>query len=82
MHVEIKYLPQILNEKSRKYLFVAIDCASRWVYFVIFAEKFASNAASFLKRLIDKAHFRIKIVFTNSGREFTDKFYRIGQRRS
>ena len=37
---------------ERKYLFVAIDRASRWVYFDIFAEKSASNAASLLKRLI------------------------------
>ena len=81
VHVDVKYLPQMPDEKSRKYLFVAIDRASRWVYFEIFAEKSASNAASFLKRLIDKAPFRIRIVLTDNGREFTDRFHRGGQRR-
>ncbi|ABK43882.1 putative transcriptional regulator, fis family [Magnetococcus marinus MC-1] len=31
VHVDYKYLPQMPNESSRRYLFVAIDRASRWV---------------------------------------------------
>jgi hypothetical protein len=30
VHVDIKYLPQMPDEKARRYLFVAIDRASRW----------------------------------------------------
>ena len=31
-HVDVKYLPQMPDEDSRRYLFVAIDRATRWVY--------------------------------------------------
>lgn len=31
VHADIKYLPQMPDEESRKYLFVAIDRATRWV---------------------------------------------------
>ena len=30
MHVDIKYLPAMVDEQGRTYLFVAIDRASRW----------------------------------------------------
>ncbi len=32
VHVDVKYLPQMADEPRRKYLFVAIDRATRWVY--------------------------------------------------
>ena len=31
IHVDIKYLPQMRDERARRYLFVAIDRATRWV---------------------------------------------------
>ena len=30
IHIDIKYLPQMSDETSRRYLFVAIDRATRW----------------------------------------------------
>ena len=35
VHIDIKYLPQMPDETRRCYLFVAIDRATRWVYFRI-----------------------------------------------
>ena len=32
LHMDIKYLPQMPNEAARRYLFVAIDRATRWVF--------------------------------------------------
>jgi hypothetical protein len=32
VHVDIKYLPQMSDESQRRYLFVAIDRATRWVF--------------------------------------------------
>ena len=32
LHVDVKYLPQMADESSRRYLFVAIDRATRWVF--------------------------------------------------
>ena len=30
IHIDVKYLPQMADEASRRYLFVAIDRATRW----------------------------------------------------
>ena len=35
MHIDVKYLPQMQDEASRKSLFVAIDRTTRWVYLEI-----------------------------------------------
>ena len=32
LHVAVKYLPQMADETTRRYLFVAIDRATRWVF--------------------------------------------------
>lgn len=32
VHIDVKYLPQMADETSRRYLFVAIDRATRWVF--------------------------------------------------
>jgi hypothetical protein len=32
VHMDVKYLPQMQDESSRRYLFVAIDRATRWVF--------------------------------------------------
>ena len=81
VHVDVKYLPKMPDETSRKYLFVGIDRATRWVYLEILPEKTASNASDFLKRLIDKAPFKIKIILTDNGKEFTDRFSPTGERK-
>jgi hypothetical protein len=38
------------DEEERKYLFVAIDRATRWVYMEILADKSAASAQGFLER--------------------------------
>jgi predicted transposase YbfD/YdcC len=44
LHIYVKYLPQMVNETSRCYLFVAIDRATRWVFIGIHNNKTAANA--------------------------------------
>ena len=44
LHVDVKYLPQMADETSRRYLFVAIDRATRWVFIRIYKSKTAANA--------------------------------------
>lgn len=46
LHVDVKYLPQMPDEKERRYLFVAIDRAPRWVYLEILQDKSAKSASS------------------------------------
>ena len=81
VHVDVKYLPKMPDETSRKYLFVGIDRATRWIYLEILPEKSASNASDFLKRFIDKVPFKIKIILTDNGKEFTDRFSLTGERK-
>jgi transposase InsO family protein len=80
VHVDVKYLPKMADEASRRYLFVAIDRASRWVYLAIMPDKSAQSAASFLKRVTKAAPFRISKVLTDNGKEFTDRFDVHGER--
>jgi transposase InsO family protein len=82
VHVDVKYLPQMPDETSRKYLFAAIDRATRWVYMEIRANKSADSAQGFLKNLLQKAPFVIAKILTDNGKEFTDRFCAIGQRQS
>lgn len=80
VHVDVKYLPQMPDETQRKYLFVGIDRASRWVYLEVMADKSARSASRFMSRLIRNASFKVSIVLTDNGKEFTDRFCATGQR--
>lgn len=80
IHIDIKYLTQMKDETSRKYLLVAIDRATRWVYLEVVKDKSAKTAAAFLKRLVEKAPFRIEKILTDNGKEFTDRFIANGER--
>lgn len=46
LHVDVKYLPQMQDETKRRYLFVAIDRATRWVFVQIKGNKTAASAES------------------------------------
>ena len=71
----VKYLPQMANEGSRCYVFVAIDQATRWVLISIAKARTAAAAGRFLKTLASKAPFRIETVLTDNGTEFTDRLF-------
>ena len=80
VHVDIKYLPRMPDETYRKYLFVGIDRATRWVYMEIRASKTAESSRSFPSDLIEKAPFIISKILTDNGKEFTDRFGPSGER--
>ena len=48
VHIDVKYLPKMQDEASRKYLFVVIDRATRWVYLEIRKDKHAKSAQAFI----------------------------------
>ena len=48
VHIDVKYLPKMQDEASRKSLFVAIDRATRWVYLEIRKDKHAKSAQAFI----------------------------------
>ena len=47
--MDVKYLPQMQDESQQRYLFVAIDRATRWVFVQFKANKTAASARAFLK---------------------------------
>ena len=80
VHVDVKYLPKMPDETRHKYLFVAIDRASRWVFIKITATKSAAAASRFLDELVERAPFKISKLLTDNGKEFTDRFCATGER--
>ena len=45
VHAHIKYLPQMPVETDRRYFFVAIDRATRWVFVRIYADQTEASRA-------------------------------------
>jgi transposase InsO family protein len=80
VHVDVKYLPQMPEEETRRYLFAAIDRATRWVYVEILPTKSAGAARAFLERLLKAAPFKVTTLLTDNGKEFTDRFCSSGER--
>ena len=80
VHIDYKYLPQMPDEDRRRYLFVAIDRASRWVYVELKADKSARSANAFLKALLKAAPFTIHRLLTDNDKCFTDRFLATSQR--
>nr|BAL54721.1 transposase [uncultured beta proteobacterium] len=80
LHIDVKYLPQMPDEEKRRYLFVAIDRATRWVYLEIHEDKSAETATRFLANVLANAPFVVRTVLTDNGKEFTDRFSPAGER--
>jgi transposase InsO family protein len=75
VHIDVKYLPQMADEKARSYVFVAIDRATRWVFIAIKRNKTATSARAFLKAVQAAAPFTIRTILTDNGKEFTDRLF-------
>ena len=80
LHVDVKYLPQMVDEDSRRFLFVAIDRATRWVFVRIYKAKTAANARRFLRDLERSCPIRIRTILTDNGKEFTDRLFGLRKR--
>ncbi len=80
------------DETSRRYLFVAIDRATRWVFVRIYSRKTAANARRFLRDLERACPIRIRTILTERaksaigprtmarGKEFTDRLFGLRKR--
>lgn len=64
---------RLRQNPTRRYLFVAIDRATRWVFVRIMPTKTAANARRFLRGLHRVSPIRITKVLTDNGKEFTDR---------
>ena len=74
LHMDIKYLPQMPDETERRYLFVAIDRATRWVFMEIYADQSDSSSTDFLIKLNKACPIAIVKLLTDNGSQFTDRF--------
>lgn len=74
IHMDIKYLPKLEGEATRRYLFVAIDRATRWVFYGIYDDQTVESSTDFLRRLFDAAPMKIVKLLTDNGSQFTDRF--------
>lgn len=74
LHADIKSLPQMPDEDGRRYLFVAIDRATRWVFLRIYADQSERSSTDFLRRLHKAAPMKIIKLVTDNGSQFTDRF--------
>lgn len=75
VHIDVKYLPIMPDESSRRYLFVAIDRATRWVFVQVKPNKTAASAKSFLRALHKACPIKISKLLTDNGKEFTDRLF-------
>jgi transposase-like protein len=71
LHIDVTYLPKIDGVKY--YLFVAIDRATRTLYFKIYDAKTSVNAESFMLECLAFFPFGITHVLTDNGLEFTNR---------
>jgi len=71
LHIDVTYLPKINGIKY--YLFVAIDRATRTLYFKVYDAKTSVNAENFMNDCLDFFPFGITHVLTDNGLEFTNR---------
>ena len=72
LHVDVTYLPKL--EGIKYYLYVAIDRATRLMYFKVYTNKTAHNAVNFLDQCKSYFPFYINNILTDNGAEFTGRF--------
>ncbi len=75
VHVDVKYLPQMADETTWRYLFVAIDRATRWVFARILPAKTAANARRFLRERHRSCPIKIAKIWTDNGKKFTNRLF-------
>ena len=70
VHVDVKHLPKLrtTNGESRKrFLYVAIDRASRFVHLAVKDDETASSAVAFLNEAVQAFPFQVTHVLTDGG---------------
>lgn len=74
VQIDTKYL-YVLGR--RFYLYVAIDCKSRYAFVWAYASCNSTNAANFLTKVIDYFPFSIKAINTDNGSEYLLSFHKL-----
>ena len=72
--MDVTYLPAFEGKKT--YLFVAIDRATRSLFYRIYEAKTSENTEDFMNRCLEFFPFEITHVLTDNGLEFTNRLIR------
>ena len=75
MHRDVKYLSRMQDESSKRYVFVTIDRATRWVFVQLKTNKTAANAQASRKGEYKTCTIRITKLLTDNDKEFTDRLF-------
>ena len=70
IHIDIA---EVRTEEGKLYLFVAIDRTSKFAYVELHARQTKMIAAEFLRNLIVNLPYRIHIILTDNGIQFTNR---------
>jgi transposase InsO family protein len=62
------------DETSCRYLFAAIDRATRWVFLHIYGDMTDRSSVDFLRRLKIASPTKMTKILTDNGSQFTDRF--------
>ena len=73
VQIDVKYVPERIRGEQY-YQFTAIDDCTRWRYAEIFPEKSTHSTELFVERLLRVAPFKISVIQTDNGAEFTNVF--------
>ena len=68
-HIDVKYLPRMPDQTSRRYLFVAIDRATRWMFVQNKSHKTAAAARSFLNVMHKACPIKMQNILTDKGKQ-------------
>ena len=71
LHIDVTYCPKL--DGIKYYLFVAIDRATRAIYYELYDAKTAENAEIFMVKCLAFFPFGVSHVLTDNGLEFTNK---------
>src|SRR4051794_14415560 len=74
VHVDVKHLPKLRTgdgESRKRYLYVAIDRASRFVHLAVKDDETERSAVAFLKEVVQAFPFQVTHVLTDRGSCFT-----------
>lgn len=74
VQIDTKYL-YVLGR--RFYLYVAIDCKSRYAFIWAYGSCNSTNAADFLNKVIDYFPFKIQAINTDNGPEYLLNFHKL-----
>ena len=71
LHIDIKHVPKV--DKTRNYLFVAVDRNTRLVTIGIYPKSGTEEAVAFLRHCVDFFEFPLSHVLTDNAACFTDR---------